>query len=140
MNGSTQLKRFRKLLHGDGRLPDDIRSWLLAGLRRWEKSDATLEAALGIVRDRDSLRARDGCLRAAVALMDDKWSVSEQVRQIERAAKTLSTFSDDTEVDWGKRPAWWPHISMAMQEAPLPGSWRLRDFCKIPESSKNEAR
>ena len=139
MNGRANLDRLRRALCRGDRIPEDERRWLIAGLKRWDGSSESLEVSLGICRDRDSLRARDGCLKAAAAAMPDEWSISEQVRQIERTVRSLSTFDDESEVDWENRPAWCPYVWMAMQEAPLPGSWRLRDFCKIPQSPKKTA-
>ena len=136
MNGAAKLGRLRKLLNRDERLPEDIRQWLLHGLREWERSDRSLDSALALVRTRESLQLRDAHLREATLLMPHRWSVSERVAQIRRAAKNLGQFDKAGSVDWENRPPWHEHLYLAIGSAPLPGWRRLHDLCNTPESCK----
>ena len=136
MNGAAKLGRLRKLLNRDERLPEDIRQWLLHGLREWERSDRSLENSLGLIRTREKLELRDAHLREATLLMPHRWSVSERVAQIQRAARNLSQFKAAGHVDWENRPSWHEHVFLAINSAPLPGWRRLHDLCNVRASCK----
>jgi len=140
VNGRTKIDRLRKAVYAGGKIPDDLRAWLLDGLRRWERSQESLEAALGIVRNREALSLRDAHLKRAVELMPRSSTKGERVQRIEAAARSLATFSDPQAVDWSNRPDWHEPLMFAMQAAPLPGRRRLYDLCSFPESCKKTRR
>jgi len=118
------------------KIPDDLRAWLLDGLRRWERSQESLEAALGIVRNREALSLRDAHLKRAVELMPRSSTKGERVQRIEAAARSLSKFPSPDDVNWNDRPDWHEPLMFAIQAAPLPGRRRLYDLCNFQESCK----
>ena len=140
MNGQANIARLKKAVQAGRPIPGDVRTWLLAGLGRWEGTDDSLEVALGIVRDREALVLRDVNLRRASELMPGNWSGRERVNQVQRAARNLATFTDFDLIDWSNRPEWHEPMVLAIQAAPLPGSRRLFDLCNKLESCTKKAR
>ena len=134
MNGQANIQRLKRAVQAGRSIPDDVRTWFLAGLGRWEGSGDSLQVALGLVRDREALELRDSDLRYAAELMPTNWSGRERVNQIQRAARNLSMFSDFDLIDWRNRPAWHEPLARALHASPLPGSRRLFDLCNKSKS------
>lgn len=138
MNGRRQLERLTKALRRGQIVPPDVSLWFLEGVRRRQEFGERFDIALGITDGREAKRLRDGFLRQAAKRMPGHWSGRERVRQVQRAAKILSTYAD--EVDWHNAPPWHEFVFMALREAPLPGRRRLFDLCNARVDCTNSAR
>ena len=128
MNGQANIQRLKRAVQSRCPIPEDICSWLIAGLEEFERT-GDLAGALRLHSSRAAKQARNVHLREAGRMLGTDSPATVRAKRITRAGRTLSAYFDEPEaVDRVVGNGWQREVWLAMLNAPLPGYSAIRQI------------